>query len=176
MDWANLVTCDSEGYCAAVDVEAIVRLFRDFVESRNCKMEIDGRRLAHQILRYIQLRSSVAEHQISNPRFLVSTPSGWSAEKEREWKMWIYHIFRLEEWQKEVMDPVFGSNERLWEATCGGWRDELFYFLPWWIKRCEVPMNQDLSEEAKSESEEGSKIDPYLLEHGTAKQRRSAKD
>jgi hypothetical protein len=173
MNWIHLVTRDSEGYCAAVDVEAIVSLFRDFVESRNCKMEIDGRRLAHQILRYIQLRSSVGEHEISNPQIVVTKPPGWSAEKEREWILWIYHIFRLEDWQTEIMDPIFGSDERWWEAACGGWRDELFWFLPWWIKRF-VVVNEE--EDAEKESEEGTKIDPYLLEHGSAKQRRSAKD
>jgi hypothetical protein len=78
----------------------------------------------------------------------------------------------LEDWQKEIIEPVFGTNERMWEVTCFGWRDELFCFLPWWVKRSIVP--ELLSEEGTGEdSEDRSKIDPYLMEHGTAKQRRA---
>lgn len=171
MDWTDLVRRDSDGYCVTDDVEAIVSLFRDVVESRGCSLGIDGRRLAHQILRYIQLRSSVAEHQISNPRHMVVTPVGWSKEKERDWTVWIHHTFRLEDWQAAVIDPVFGSDERWWEGACLGWREEIFVFLPWWIKRF-VVVNEEEDDDGKEDSKD-AKIDPYVLEHGNAKQRRN---
>jgi len=172
MEWHDLVTYNEHGECAAADVEAIVKRFESFVESRGCQMGIDGRRMAHQILRYIQLRCSVSGHQITNPQSTIAMPPGWTKENERDWNAWIHHVFQLEEWQKEIMDPVFGTNERMWEVTCSGWRDELFCFLPWWVKRSVVP--ELLPEEGDDEeSDDGKKIDPYLLEHGSAKQRRA---
>lgn len=176
MNWKDLVTCDSDGYCAAVDVEAIVSLIRDFVESRGCQMGLDGRRLAHQLLRYIQLRTSMAEYQISNPQYKPMAPPGWCSAKERDWILWIHHTFRLEDWQTEVVDPVFGMEERWWEPPCLGWREEIFAFLPWWIKRFVVVNEEegaDMKENADKEDERITKIDPYILEHGNAKQRRN---
>jgi hypothetical protein len=165
MEWNDLVTD------AATDIESIIDLFRNFVESRGCYLGIDRRRLAHQILRYVQLRSTVGEHEISNPRFTVTTPPGWSKEKEQDWTVWIHHTFRLEDWQTEVMDPVFGTDERWWEGACSGWREEIFVFLPWWIKRFVVVNEEEVDD--KKEDDRDAKIDPYVLEHGNAKQRRN---
>ena len=33
------------------------------------------------------------------------------------------------------MYPVFGTNRRIWEEQCDGWRDEIYEFLYLWIHR-----------------------------------------
>jgi hypothetical protein len=166
--WNDLVTYNEHGECAAADVEQIVRLFFESLTLRKLEPELEGRRLAHQILRYIELRQSKADYEISNPLMKRSAPSGWTSEKERDWNDWIHHVFSLEDWIREVMFPVFGDNQRQWESVCLGWREDLFCFLPWWVKRSAVAVVEESVEEDKSE------LDPYLLEHGTAKQRRNA--
>jgi transposase len=74
-----------------------------------------------------------------------------------------------------VLDPVFGNDVRLWEAGIEGWREELIQFLPFWIQRSRdivetfdaTPL--DLTEEVFAE-----KVDPYLLEHGSSRQKKDA--
>jgi hypothetical protein len=52
---------------------------------------------------------------------------------------------------------------------CEGWRWEIHQFLPWWIKR-----STELVEVYESEEEEEQTVDAYILDHGSAKQKRAA--
>jgi hypothetical protein len=81
-----------------------------------------------------------------------------------------------------VIQPVFGTDERLWEASIGkGWRMEIMEFLPWWIVR-DLDIFEDIDptplpdpvEIAALEASTKKAIDPYIQEHGGRRARRQA--
>ena len=111
---------------------------------------------------------------IDGPHIQPTYPEGWSEEYEALWGDWIDRECPLESWEEEVIDPTFGTLVRPWETD--GWRLEIYSFLPLWIQRS-IPLmaaiDPDVVEE-ETELEPESPIDPYLLEHGSAKQRKNA--
>ena len=127
-----------------------------------------------QILHYITLRRRAQPFAISNPLFDPSAPEGWGNYEEDVWREWIDYTFTLESWNDEVMTPIFGSDVRLWEANIEGWREELLQFLPWWIKRSAATVAKFDPAQLPETIEEKSTLDPYLLEHGSARQKRMA--
>jgi len=114
---------------------------------------------------------------ISLPQNPSSRPAGWTEKEEEIWIDWINYHCTLDDWSAEVMEPVFGSNVRMWEAQMDGWREELLQFLPWWIRRSAIivaafdptPLVPEVEEDISM-----AKIDPYLLDHGSTKQKREA--
>ena len=132
----NAFTENRWGELPAADCYAVAAAIRNFVESRRLQLDLDIDGLASSIIGYIQLRHRFPAHQISNPQRRKRTcPEGWTAQKDRIWMEWLLHYFSLNEWQTEVMYEVFGTEQSVWESHCNGWREELYAFLPWWIRR-----------------------------------------
>lgn len=160
--------------CAAEDVRAIVSRIQTCVEQRGAKLALDSKALTRQILTFLTLRQRCSVYEISDPPNKRYIPEGWTTADERLWQDWIHTMFPVEHWLAEVMDPIFGSDMRLWEAPCEGWRSELVHYLPWWIQRS-ITIVTDFDptyEESEEEDSKKKEIDPYLLEHGTSKQKR----
>lgn len=174
----SLVTQNQYGECALDDMEALVDRIEIFARRRGVSLELDRRRLVRQLLQYVSLRQQTMSCvQISNPHFDPSEPEGWTDHDEDIWNDWIQHTCSLENWHTEVLQPVFGSDIRLWEVNCDGWRSELMHFLPWWLQRSTpiVRKFDPFPEEVPSEPDDMQmEIDPYLMEHGSAKQRKQA--
>ena len=65
---------------------------------------------------------------------------------------------------------------RLYEAVCEGWRLELVLFFPWWIQRSFkiVEKFNPTQLEVQSEEEDTKGIDSYIMDHGSAKQKKAA--
>jgi len=168
------------GECAATDVAALVRQMNACVQRHRAQLELDEPRIVSQILTFIRLRQNASFQEISDPLFAPSTPDGWDDEDEEIWREWIDFTFTDSTWNREVIEPVFGSGSdsdiRLWEAQCEGWRSELVFFLPWWIKRSMyiVTKFDPTQLEPEDEENENPDIDAYILDHGSAKQRKAA--
>jgi len=154
------------------DVFETVSYIEAHLKRRGVTLEMSPRRLTAHILQYIRLRQHASFYDISTPLTEPINPVSWTAHHERVWCDWINYNCDLDSWTKEVMQPMFGTDVRFWEAACQGWREEIHAFLPWWIRRSMAiveqfdPTSEDPIEEQQSE------IDPYLLDHGTSKQKR----
>ena len=159
-----------------IDVHAIAIRIGRFLKCRGVEPELSMSNLVGRIYRYIRLRKSSPWYMISLPTSQPYRPEGWKDKEEEIWMDWIHCHCTLDDWSAEVMEPVFGSDIRLWEAQMDGWREELLQFMPWWIRRspsiveaCDpTPLNPEV------EDDQTPKIDPYLLDHGSMKQKRVA--
>lgn len=170
MDWSELFEpYEWDDWSAAEDALAIAERITVWVARKGVALELPPPRLARQILQYVWMRQTTPWHEIDGPRHQRSLPVGWTRQHERIWCDWIVHVFELEAWQREVMDPVFGTDTRSWEPE--GWRDEIFHFLPRWIVRSiarfeEIDPTPLPDPEPEDADPRTAKIDPYLLEHG----------
>ena len=174
---------DGYGECPAADVAEICERIQTFLKRRRrLQLSLSPQKLHRSILEYIWMRYTAPPTRISYPKRKQEAPMGWNLDKERVWRQWIFHVCDWASWEREVMHPVFGTDERVWEASIGkGWRMEILEFLPWWVHR-----DLDLFEEidptplpepeeiAAMESSMKKEIDPYILEHGGRRARRQA--
>jgi hypothetical protein len=170
VDWAREV--NAYGECAATDIQGVALAIQRLVKARGAELELDVFVLARQILLYVtHRRRGLRALQISGPRHAVKKPAGgWDDAQESIWQEWVWNTFSLVAWTERVMEPVFGrGNCHEWELVCGGWREEVYAMLPWWIRRdAETVRAYDgtpLDEERTFDPFKG-KIDPFLLEHG----------
>ena len=166
------------GECAVDDIDYLVWLFQGYLHKRGAELGLDPAHLATHILKYIYLRQKSSVYDISAPRTNPVKPTGWSAKDEEIWCDWISNHCTLDSWRTEVLAPIFGTDVRLWEARCQGWRDELTLFFPWWIQRSlDIVRKYDptqLEEEVEEDESKAAGIDSYILDHGSAKQRKAA--
>jgi hypothetical protein len=159
--------------CAAMDdLLAVAERTTAWVRAHGkVGLELVPAQLARQLLDYVCLRGRGASwSDLDGPRYTRSLPVGWTAHHERLWNDWIHYSFAIEDWRRQVLDPVFGTDERSWEVGCAGWRDEVFAFLPRWIVRDMVRFVEiDATPLPEPEPEDTdprlAKIDPYLVEH-----------
>ena len=155
------------------DLFVLVQLIDKYVQRRKATLGVHANRMVTQILKYIQLRERHMWWKIEGPHANITYPPGWSEEYEELWGDWFEREFSLDSWEDEVMDPMFGTIVQPWEVD--GWRQEIYAFLPTWIQRSIhllTPIDPTQTDENEEEAE--SAIDPYLLEHGSAKQRKNA--
>ena len=157
--------------CCLFDVVEIVNRLETFCARRNVGMSQSKHKIITSILEYIELRQNVRSHSISKPRSPIEFPDGWTAEQELCWNDWLATECSNEYWSAEIMN-LFGTDVRSWENLCEGWRDEIRLFLPWWIARTASVL--DSAEECLQSEYEKRTIDPFVLEHGTSKQRKKA--
>lgn len=160
-----------DDWSAAEDAAGLAQMIHRLLGRFGLHLCMTEERLARQILQYIWMRMAYPAHEISVPQHERGVPDGWTRENEEIWLDWISMKIDLDQWKPEVLQPVFGSDERTWEAFCPGWRDELFAFLPYWIARSKEKLEKiDPTPLPDPEPEEKdprlAKIDPYLLEHG----------
>jgi hypothetical protein len=175
MKWSDLLKANRYGECPSDDAVRMAAEIGRYVKQRGVSTTMNSTKLAIQILRYIQMRHTVAAHNISAVPGELYYPDGWSAAEEEIWNDWINHHCTPESWYDEVITPVFGEDVRLWEAPIDGWREELLQFLSLWIRRSrEIVVAYDPTPIVPNEDESTDKIDPYLLEHGSSRQKRDA--
>lgn len=160
-----------DDWSAAEDAVALADSVIRYIRWRGFAPSLSRAQLARQILQYIWMRQRLPWHEISIPRHKRHMPEGWSRIMESVWLDCIDQKCELETWGSEVIEPVFGRDERTWEAYCPGWRQELFSFLPYWIERNSERFAEldptPLPDPAPEEKDPRlAKIDPYLLEHG----------
>jgi hypothetical protein len=118
------------------DVNDVIRYVDDMLKTSRAKLCLTPVRLRDQILEYLRLRHRHSDGRISVPHHSLNNPSDWTPHAEEVWTDWFQDTFTPERWTSEVLEPVFGTDERFWEAKIGpGWRMELYHMLPWWIQR-----------------------------------------
>ena len=176
MDWYAPNKYDE---CAWDDLAYLAELLNGHIRRVGAMPELSDERLTRQLVAYVGMRHGHRWHEISVPQHVRSKPAGWKTEDEQIWQDWLADKITLDVW-RALIDRVFGTDERFWEAPVAGWRDEVFSFVPYWVQRSPNivavydPRSQDEPEDAEQKDARESKIDTYLLEHGTAKQRRAA--
>jgi hypothetical protein len=176
--------------CCLFDVVEIVNRLETFCARRNVGLSQSKHRLISTILEYIELRQTLRAHSISTPRTPIEYPDGWTDEQELCWNDWLATECSNEHWTEEIMN-LFGTDIRIWENSCEGWRDEIRLFLPWWIARNASvlvgsgfgpgfgPGDSDYLGQGQGQGqghchEQKRTLDPFVLEHGTSKQRKKA--
>jgi hypothetical protein len=175
MKWSELTKTNTYGECAAEDALRMSVAIGQYIKRRGVSITMDNVRLARHIMRYIQMRHTVAAYHISTVPGDIYYPEGWNANEEEIWGDWINHTFTPESWCDEVIEPVFGGDVHLWEARIDGWREELLSFIPLWVRRSRAIVTAHDPTPIFQEHEElNDKIDPYLLEHGSSRQKKDA--
>ena len=183
MSWISLTTPNGYGECASDDVLAIVEHMTAWMRLYKVEPELSEERWVRQILHYILARHQGKSACEINFTHQPEKPTGWTAQDEQYWRDWVSYTFELRDWQKRVIQPVFGSDERLWEVNINDWRMEIHMFLALWIRRDMKRIAQYYPEDDESEEPEtdarGSllrmrdpkSIDPYILEQDEKKYR-----
>jgi hypothetical protein len=133
--WDELWTENRWGECVATDVAGIVSGIVSYLERRGFDRGVPNQQIARTIIEWIWRRQTRRANQMRGPRTRAAWPAGWTAQHEDTWCEWIEIRLTPESFEAEVLMPVFGTDTRTWETVCGGWREELFYFLPSWVER-----------------------------------------
>jgi hypothetical protein len=134
MDWAW--TTNEYDERPASDIIDVVICMESYVTRRGGYLGLSLRRIRDQIIGYVRWRMRHAWMDVSPPRHEQVIPLGWTSYTERLWTDWLADTFHYDDWEREVIDPVFGTDERFWETRCSTqWRREVFGFLPFWIER-----------------------------------------
>jgi hypothetical protein len=171
----SLTSTNKYGESAVEDIERLVCRFQGYLGKRGAELGVNPDRLVEHILQYIYLRQKSGVSGISAPRTPPVKPVGWTDADEEIWRDWMTNHCTMEGWRAEVRAPIFGTDERLWEGSCEGWRDELTLFFPWWIQRSlDIVHKYDPTQLEEEVEEDNGMIDSYILDHGSAKQRKAA--
>ena len=168
MKWADLFHVNEFGESIADDASHLAGLIERYVERRGAEVDVD---VARQILKYIKMRHGQPRMSIGWPTVKTVKPTGWTDHHEGIWNDWLDRKCSLESWMTEVMAPYFGTDRHIWEGMCEGWRWEIHQFLPWWIRRSMEIVADDIP---VSDEEVEQTVDAYIMDHGSAKQRRAA--
>ena len=163
------------------DIHILTRLIVDHILRRGVCPEFSEDSIINDIYR-IMAEKWKGRHinDIPYHALPVVCPLDWTEYEERLWRDWIEQNFPYESWEDEVLYPLFGTSSEPWEESVPGWRDELHQFLWTWIRRSSeivrifdpMPELEDITEESQDHVK--LRIDPYILEHGSAKQKRAA--
>jgi hypothetical protein len=132
--WSNAFEPTCYGEIPATDIYAVAMRIVEFIEAEDLIADADHNQIASAIIGYLQRRERRHIVKVA-PRKRMTIPEGWVPADEQIWREWIAHYFTLDNWQRKVMYPVFGTNRRIWEEQCDGWRDEIYEFLYLWIQR-----------------------------------------
>ncbi len=172
------------GEVPADDIYAVADQIVEFIESHGQRPDGEMYQIASGIIGYIDRRSrGWRADEIHWPtRTNMYKPKGWEERQEEIWCEWVYHHFTLDNWQREVMHPIFGDGQRIWETACDGWRDEIYAFLPLWIERShemfdridptQLPSTIEIQEAEREEAAQRKRqglrikdVDPYTVEY-----------
>jgi len=171
--WNSLLKENEYGECAARDIEQIVFYIECLCQDKGLHLEVQPFKIVRQILNYIVTRHQLHPLKMNYPKAKGQLPEGWTQDHEDEWLEYLDEEFSSEVLQQKVLDPVFNDGRHLWETACEGWRDSLPLLLSLWIQRTYDCLEEEEEQEEEMDKYHG-KLDPYLIEHGTAKQRRMA--
>ena len=154
------------------DLFCVAEAIAAFVERRGGALVMTPRQLTWKLIQYVEMRGHVPWHEIAyrGGRAAIK-PKGWTADNERIWQDWITYTFELEDWTREVIQPIFGTDVREWEPGVE-WRMELLEFLRHWIRRS-IAIVEEFDPRDHTEERTGQtmkeEIDPYLIENGLVK-------
>ena len=183
MSWVSLTTPNGYGECASDDVLAIIESMTAWMRLYKVGPELSEERWVRQILHYILARHQSKSAGEINLAHETEKPVGWTSQDEVHWQDWISQTFEICDWQKRIIQPIFGSDTRLWEVNIEDWRTEIHMFLPMWIRRDMKVVDRFYPEDEEAEEPEtdarGSllrmrdpkAIDPYILEQQEKKYR-----
>jgi len=173
--WNSLLEENEHGECAARDIEQMVFYITCLCQDKGLSLDVTPLKMTRQILNYIVARHRLHPLEMNYPQGKgQKIPEGWTQDHEDEWLEFLDEEFSQEVWQTKVIEPVFGDGGRhIWEAGCEGWRESISLLLSLWIQRSYDCLEEEEEEEEEMDKYNG-KLDPYLIEHGTAKQRRMA--
>jgi hypothetical protein len=128
------------------DICEVAQGIESFVADRGGVLRVRGRELVRAILQYIAARYRIPYSLIRSTR-PVRRPKNWLRCHETAWLVWVEDAFPFQEWDAEVMYPVFGTDTRSWEAVIPTWREELLAFLPTWMDRTFDPIEEPLDDD-----------------------------
>jgi hypothetical protein len=158
-----------------LDIQGVCDGIHRLAKHLNLNMDLTPSTLYTLILQYMGLRHTVVHpfEITSSWRRRISIPAGWTAHHEQIWVQWLEYKVPLDVWNTLVIEPVFRSDERLWEIGVEGWRDEIYTFMPFWFARSisrfeEIdPTTLPDEEEEVSSNEEKKKTygDPYVEDY-----------
>lgn len=176
MDWYTRNKYDE---CAWNDLAYLAELVNAWIRRTGATPELSDERLTRQLVSYVGMRQRHRWHEISVPQHVSREPATWTEDDEHIWQDWLSDTITLDGW-RALVRRVFGTDERYWEASIDGWREEIFAFVPYWVQRSAQlvaaydPRPTEVVVDNEETEPQESKIDVYILEHGTAKQRRAA--
>jgi hypothetical protein len=160
------------------EIVQLATLIADHILRQGMRPELSLETIVKDIQRiFVQRFNGKHINDIQYHQHPVVCPIDWTDYHERIWRDWIEMTFTYEAWITEVLYPLFGTDTAPWEYSIPGWREDLHQFLWTWIRRNEqVVTDAEPFPEIEEEMEEHVKIniDPYILEHGSAKQKRAA--
>lgn len=146
----------------------LAQKIQEYGARRGVSLTMSVNKLHREIIQYIRLRHKVDRYSVIKKSSVK--PKGWKAHHERLWQDWIVYYCDIDTWTTEVLEPVFGTNEEVWEAKCPGWRLEILAFLEEWFVRDRKMIEAfDPTPEDTVEEDMYGGLDPYMVEHGMIK-------
>ena len=150
------------------DLFDVATLIQRYVVKRGGFLSMSSSDLRRELNSYVKLRLSVGRFMLERVR-PIRIPTGWTDHSERVWLDWISLTCDLESWDKEVIQPIFGTDVREWERDTE-WRQEIFAYLDEWIQRDnKIVAKFDMTSEEEVEEELYGGLDPYMVENGLIK-------
>ena len=105
-------------------------------EHLGLRLSVTRRELVATIRQYVEARQWADAYRVSvNVPTTQLVPEGWTAHDESVWQWWLGDKVSAEVWDAVVIEPVFGTDVRIWETMGSEWRQELLYYLPRWVQR-----------------------------------------
>ncbi len=157
------------------DIQCVCDGIHRIAKLLKLNMELTPSALYTMIIHYLEVRCTVVHpFEIRGPTRRVSKPRGWTDTHETIWVQWLDHEVPIDRWTTLVIDPVFDHTERLWEIEMGGWRDEIYTFMPFWFVRS-IPRFEEIDPTALPDEEDDgwnrieekkkTGMDPYLADY-----------
>jgi hypothetical protein len=135
MNWSALWSNSRYDELVVDDIAGVVHGTHEFLKRRGIPIGVNKRTHLKLLMEYVWRRQKASALLLKGPVTRPRKPAGWEERNELIWQQWIHHVCSLDAWLFEVMYPVFGKEERIWEAACPGWREELFWMIDQWSKR-----------------------------------------
>lgn len=152
-------------------VELAQRVQQLITEHLGLSMAVSRGALIAAIRQYAEARQWWGPYnvRVDGPRDIY-IPEGWSTHDEDVWKWWLYDKVNEDVWDSVVIDPVFGTDIRVWERNGTEWREELMSYLPHWCVRSLAIVSRvdplpRPEEETNADGGGVEEIDPYQAEH-----------
>jgi hypothetical protein len=135
MNWPALWSNSRYDELVVDDIAGVVHGTHEFLKRRRIPIGVNKRAHLKLLMEYVWRRQKTPALLLKGPATRPRKPAGWEESHELIWRQWIHHVCSLDAWLIEVMYPVFGKEERIWESACPGWREELFWMIDQWSNR-----------------------------------------
>jgi hypothetical protein len=92
--------------------------------------------LSSMIRQYAEARRWSSAYNVRIlPTDRSTKPTGWTTHDEDVWQSRLSDCITDVVWATEIIDPVFGTDVRVWERNGSDWRYELLAYVPLWASR-----------------------------------------